>query len=192
MIRVDPIGGATDTRRLPVDASGTSLYWVGLNKAKKSVEVDLKTAEGRAIVTSLIAAPGPGIVVTNSVGQGWLSYDELRKHRSDLIHVHILGRSDGKPAVDQAGRQFAYHVATLMGKGEGTLEASMVKAYVCKAAEWVSREAMQIHGGFGYAEEYTVSRLFVDARVLSIFEGADETLCLKVIARRLIEASSNN
>ena len=45
---------------------------------------------------------------------------------------------------------------------------------------------MQIHGGFGYAEEYAVSRLFVDARVLSIFEGADETLCLKVIARRLV------
>ena len=35
----------------------------------------------------------------------------------------------------------------------------MVKAYVCKAAEWVTREAMQIHGGFGFAEEYTVSRL---------------------------------
>jgi len=85
----------------------------------------------------------------------------------------------------QAARQFSYHVATLMAKGEGSLEASMVKAYVCRAAEWVTREAMQIHGGYGYAEEYTVSRLFVDARVLSIFEGADETLCLKVIARRL-------
>jgi (2S)-methylsuccinyl-CoA dehydrogenase len=89
--------------------------------------------------------------------------------------------------VIQAARQFAYTVATLMGKGEGKVEASMVKAYVCKAAEWVTREAMQIHGGFGYAEEYSVSRLFVDARVLSIFEGADETLCLKVIARRLTE-----
>jgi (2S)-methylsuccinyl-CoA dehydrogenase len=87
----------------------------------------------------------------------------------------------------QAGRQFGYQVARLMAKGEGTTEASMVKAYVCKAAEWVSREAMQIHGGYGYAEEYSVSRLFVDARVLSIFEGADETLCLKVIARRLTE-----
>jgi (2S)-methylsuccinyl-CoA dehydrogenase len=65
------------------------------------------------------------------------------------------------------------------------MEASMVKAYVCKSAEWVTREALQIHGGYGYAEEYVVSRLFVDARVLSIFEGADETLCLKVIARRL-------
>ena len=90
----------------------------------------------------------------------------------------------------QAARQFSYAVATLMAKGQGTMEASMVKAYVCRAAEWVTREAMQIHGGFGYAEEYTVSRLFVDARVLSIFEGADETLCLKVIARRLIDASA--
>ncbi len=87
----------------------------------------------------------------------------------------------------QAGRQFAYHVATLMAKGQGSIEASMVKAYVCKAAEWVTREAMQIHGGYGYAEEYSVSRLYVDARVLSIFEGADETLCLKVIARRLCD-----
>ena len=89
----------------------------------------------------------------------------------------------------QAGRQFGYQVAKLMDKGVGTTEASMVKAYVCKAAEWVTREAMQIHGGYGYAEEYSVSRLFVDARVLSIFEGADETLCLKVIARRLTEQS---
>ncbi|MGH9191450.1 MAG: acyl-CoA dehydrogenase family protein [Acidimicrobiales bacterium] len=89
----------------------------------------------------------------------------------------------------QAARQFAYAVARLMAKGEGAMEAAMVKAYVCKAAEWVTREAMQIHGGYGYAEEYAVSRYFVDARVLSIFEGADETLCLKVIARRLVESA---
>ena len=86
----------------------------------------------------------------------------------------------------QATRQSSYHVARLMAQGEGALEASMVKAYVCRAAEWVTREAMQIHGGMGYAEEFPVSRYFVDARVLSIFEGADETLALKVIARRLI------
>jgi len=92
-------------------------------------------------------------------------------------------------ATIQAARQFMYAVARMMAKGEGTLEAAMVKAYVCKAAEWVTREAMQIHGGYGYAEEYAVSRYFVDARVLSIFEGADETLCLKVIARRLVDAA---
>ena len=86
----------------------------------------------------------------------------------------------------QASRQFTYEVARLMAKGEGALEASMIKAYVCRAAEWVTREALQIHGGMGYAEEFPVSRYFVDARVLSIFEGADETLALKVIARRLM------
>jgi (2S)-methylsuccinyl-CoA dehydrogenase len=115
---------------------------------------------------------------------------EYARHRvvfgSPIVDYELTRAKLGRMAVlIQAGRQFAYHVATLMAKGQGATEASMVKAYVCKAAEWVTREAMQIHGGFGYAEEYTVSRLFVDARVLSIFEGADETLCLKVIARRL-------
>jgi len=90
-------------------------------------------------------------------------------------------------ALIQAGRQFSYEVARRMGRGEGTLDASMVKACVCRAAEWVTRESMQLHGGMGYAEEFPVSRYFVDARVLSIFEGADETLCLRVIARRLAE-----
>jgi (2S)-methylsuccinyl-CoA dehydrogenase len=63
----------------------------------------------------------------------------------------------------------------------------MVKMYACRAAEWVTGEAQQIHGGLGYADEYAVSRYFVDARVLSIFEGAEEILALKVIARRLLE-----
>jgi (2S)-methylsuccinyl-CoA dehydrogenase len=90
-------------------------------------------------------------------------------------------------ALIQAGRQFSYEVAARAGRGEGALAASMVKAYVCRTAEWVTREAMQLHGGMGYAEEFPVSRYFVDARVLSIFEGADETLCLRVIARRLAE-----
>ncbi|MDH3293461.1 MAG: acyl-CoA/acyl-ACP dehydrogenase [Acidimicrobiia bacterium] len=94
-------------------------------------------------------------------------------------------------ALIQASRQFAYSVGRMMAKGEGQMEASMVKAYVCKAAEWVTREAMQIHGGMGYAEEYDVSRYFVDARVLSIFEGADETLCLKVIARTLLRQEAD-
>jgi (2S)-methylsuccinyl-CoA dehydrogenase len=90
----------------------------------------------------------------------------------------------------QSSRQFMYQVARQMAKGQGAMEASMVKAYVCRAAEWVAREAMQIHGGMGYAEEFPVSRYFVDARVLSIFEGADEILALGVIARRLVDRAA--
>jgi (2S)-methylsuccinyl-CoA dehydrogenase len=88
-----------------------------------------------------------------------------------------------------ACRRFSYRSAQLLGAGEGQMEASMVKAFSCLAAEWVTREAQQIHGGMGYAEEYAVSRYFVDARVLSIFEGADEVLALRVIIRRLLESA---
>lgn len=88
-----------------------------------------------------------------------------------------------------AAREATFVAARAAAGGSGSVEAAMVKAFACRAAEWVTREAMQIHGGMGYAEEFAVSRLYVDARVLSIFEGADETLCLKVIARRLVSST---
>jgi (2S)-methylsuccinyl-CoA dehydrogenase len=118
-----------------------------------------------------------------------LSYAQERKVFGAPVFDYQLSKVKlaRMAALIQAGRQFSYDVAGKMARGDGTLEASMVKAYVCRAAEWVTREAMQLHGGMGYAEEFPVSRYFVDARVLSIFEGADETLCLRVIARRLAE-----
>ena len=129
-----------------------------------------------------------------AIGVMQRAYDEAVRYSQER---NIFGRTLGSyeltqvklgrmAAVIQACRQYSYTVAEKMSAGEGGLEAAMIKAYSCKAAEWITREAMQIHGGFGYAEEYVVSRLFVDARVLSIFEGADETLCLKLIGRRLL------
>jgi (2S)-methylsuccinyl-CoA dehydrogenase len=118
-----------------------------------------------------------------------LSYAQERRVFGQSVFDYQLSQAKlaRMATLIQAGRQFAYDVARRMAKGEGALQASMVKAYVCRASEWVTREAMQLHGGMGYAEEFPVSRYFVDARVLSIFEGADETLCLRVIARRLAE-----
>jgi 2-methylfumaryl-CoA isomerase len=102
VIRIDPHGGAPDHHRWPLAPSGTSLYWAGLNKGKKSVSVDLRSAQGQELVTRLIADSGPdgGIVLTNAVGRGWLSYDALVSRRPDLIHVQIEGHHDGTPAVD--------------------------------------------------------------------------------------------
>jgi (2S)-methylsuccinyl-CoA dehydrogenase len=130
-----------------------------------------------------------------AIGVMQAAYEDARQYALDravfgapIAEYQLTKAKLARMAVTiQAARQFSYAVARMMAKGEGSMEAAMVKAYVCKAAEWVTREAMQIHGGYGYAEEYAVSRYFVDARVLSIFEGADETLCLKVIARRLVE-----
>ena len=92
-----------------------------------------------------------------------------------------------------ACRHLAYDVARRLDAGgdspDVSPEASLAKLIACRAAEWVTREALQLHGGMGYAEESAVSRYWVDARVLSIFEGAEETLALKVIARRLLESA---
>lgn len=90
-------------------------------------------------------------------------------------------------ALIQAARQATYHACGLMDQHQGQMEASLVKFYASKISEWISREALQIHGGYGYAEEYAVSRYFVDARVFSIFEGAEEVLALRVIAPALLK-----
>lgn len=89
----------------------------------------------------------------------------------------------------QAARLLSFHAARLANESKGQLESSMAKLFASRQAEWVTREAQQIHGGMGYAEEYAVSRYFVDARVFSIFEGAEEILALRVIARQLLEKS---
>jgi (2S)-methylsuccinyl-CoA dehydrogenase len=86
-----------------------------------------------------------------------------------------------------ACRQLTYTIGRVLDQGGGRMEASLAKLLACRSAELVTREALQIHGGMGYAEEMPISRYFVDARVLSIFEGAEETLALKVIARSLLE-----
>ncbi|MBK8745736.1 acyl-CoA dehydrogenase family protein [Propionivibrio sp.] len=119
-----------------------------------------------------------------------VSYSQERKAFGKLIGDFQLTRVKlaRMATLLTVSRQFTYAVGRLMDQGKGQMEASMVKLFTCRTAEWLTREAMQIHGGMGYAEETPVSRYFLDARVLSIFEGAEETLALKVIARSLIDA----
>jgi 2-methylfumaryl-CoA isomerase len=102
VIRVDPLGGAADIERWPVAESGTSMYWTGLNKGKRSVTADFRSAAGRRQIVDLITEPGAGkgILLTNAVGRGFLDDAVLRARRPDLIHLQIRGRHDGSPAVD--------------------------------------------------------------------------------------------
>lgn len=98
VVRVDPIGGAADYRRWPVTDDGTSIYWTGLNKGKRSVVADLRSPEGQQVIQRLIA--DSGVVITNMTGRQWLSYEALAPERPDLIHLEVVGRSDGSTAVD--------------------------------------------------------------------------------------------
>ena len=101
VIRVDPPGGGLDYGRWPVTADGRSLYWAGLNAGKRSVNLDLRSEEGRATLVDLITAAGEdaGIFITN-LSPRWLSYERLSRIRPDLIMVVLRGNPDGSIAVD--------------------------------------------------------------------------------------------
>jgi 2-methylfumaryl-CoA isomerase len=101
VIRIDPLGGAADTTRWPLAPNGSSLYWTGLNKNKRSVTLDFRSPGGQDTLRQLIRNSGEdgGILLTNAAFP-WLSYDALKSARPDLIHLLIAGKHDGTAAVD--------------------------------------------------------------------------------------------
>ncbi len=102
VIRFDRIEGGLDAARWPVTKDGRSLFWAGLNKGKKSVAVDMKTPQGREVITRIITAPGDdaGLFLTNLRVRGWMDHETLSRHRDDLIMVALLGDRHGRAAVD--------------------------------------------------------------------------------------------
>ena len=102
VIRFDPLTGGLDSRRWPLSESGKSLYWVGLNKGKRSIAVNTRDPEGQALITRLLAESGEGggIFLTNFPTTGWNSYERLKAARPDLIMLRLTGNPDGSTAVD--------------------------------------------------------------------------------------------
>ncbi len=98
VIRFDQIGGGLDYQRWPLADNGASLFWAGLNKGKRSLEVDLRSDQGRELITACIAAAGA--FLTNFPARGWLSYESLKQRRDDLIMVLLTGNRDGTSEVD--------------------------------------------------------------------------------------------
>jgi 2-methylfumaryl-CoA isomerase len=87
---------------MPYAPSGSSLFWSGMNKGKKSIAVDMKSPDGKELISNLITAPGKdaGLFLTNLKVRGWLDYETLSKVRSDIIIVTLTGDRHGKPQVD--------------------------------------------------------------------------------------------
>ena len=102
VIRFDRLEGGLDARRMPYAPSGSSLFWSGMNKGKKSIAVDMKSPDGKELISNLITAPGKdaGLFLTNLKVRGWLDYETLSKVRSDIIIVTLTGDRHGKPQVD--------------------------------------------------------------------------------------------
>ncbi len=98
VIRVDQIGGGPDFRRWPVTKGNDSLYWENLNRAKKSVALDLGSPQGRELLQELVRKTGQ--FVTNFPAEGFLSHAKLAEGRADLVTVRVMGWADGSPALD--------------------------------------------------------------------------------------------
>jgi (2S)-methylsuccinyl-CoA dehydrogenase len=131
---------------------------------------------------------GRAIGVTEAAFERALEYAKQRRlfGRSEF-DLQLVRAKLGMMAVRlYASRQLSYRAARLRDD-DGQVEASLAKLYAARAAELVTRESMQLHGAMGYAEETDISRYFVDARVLAIFEGAEEVLSLRVIGRALLD-----
>jgi len=145
----------------------------------------MRTFEAARIQT---AARGVGVAVAAFDQAMRYSHDRIQ-FGQPLFNFGRVARKIGRMVARiQAARQLTYFAAREKDKDiRCDLEAGMAKLLATRAA-WEAADAdVQIHGGNGFAEEYTASRLLVDARVLSIFEGANE-IQAGVVARRLLES----
>jgi alkylation response protein AidB-like acyl-CoA dehydrogenase len=120
-----------------------------------------------------------------------LAYSKERKTFGKPIHDHqaiAFKLADMEMKVEQA-RLLVYKAAWLKDQGMPyDKESAMAKLAASEAAMWVSTEAVQVHGGYGYVKEYHVERLMRDAKITQIYEGTSEIQRI-VISRDLIKNS---
>lgn len=144
----------------------------------------MRTFESARIQT---AARGVGLAQA-ALEDALLYANEREQFGGPIFQFPRVARKIGRMICRiQAGRQLTYFSAREKDQEKRCdLEAGMAKLLATRSAWEASDANVQIHGGNGYAEEYTASRLLVDSRVLSIFEGANE-IQAHVVARRLLE-----
>jgi alkylation response protein AidB-like acyl-CoA dehydrogenase len=153
-----------------------------LGERGKGLAIALSNLEGGRIG---IAAQALGIA--RAAFEEALAYAKDRKQFGIPIVEH---QSIGNMLADMttrinAARLLIHHAARLRTVGKPCLsEASQAKLFASEVAEWVCSKAIQIHGGYGYLEDYPVERHYRDARITQIYEGTSEIQRL-VIARSL-------
>jgi 2-methylfumaryl-CoA isomerase len=98
VIRVDHKAGGLDYNRYMLTSEGRSLSWENLNRAKKSVALDLQSGEGRELCVEL--ATKTGQLITNLPEQSFLGHDRMQAKRADMISLRVMGRHDGRQAMD--------------------------------------------------------------------------------------------
>ncbi|MEL6545515.1 MAG: acyl-CoA dehydrogenase family protein, partial [Myxococcota bacterium] len=175
-------------------------------KASHTVPLSLQDVElsddavlgelGKGFRIAMTALDGGRIGVSaQALGIAWSAYDSARRYVTEREQF-------GKRLSDQQAIQFkladmateldaawllVMRAASMKERGVPfTREASMAKVFATEAANRVVREAVQVHGGYGYTEEYSVARAYRDCRVTQIYEGTSEVQRM-VIAREILK-----
>jgi len=210
LVRTDPAGGSrslsqilvpTDTPGLTIGApekkmglKGSPTHAVTFDEVRVPLE-NLVGEEGRGLQQTLATLDSGRISIgALAVGLAQAAFEEALKYAKER-------KTFGKPIAEhqaiqwmladaatevQAARWMVYYAAWLKEQGRPyTKEAAMAKLFATEVSERVCRNAIQIHGGYGYSSEFEVERIYRDTRLMTIGEGTSEIQRL-VISRLLL------
>ena len=212
LVRTDSAGGSRSLSQILVPTNTPGLR-IGLPEKKmglhgspthavtyENVRVPLENLigeEGRGLHQTLATLDGGRIGIgAISIGLAQAAFDEAVNYARER---EAFGKPIGEQQAIQwmlsdaateleAARVMLYKAAWLKEKGRTyNKEAAMAKLFATEMAERVTRNAIQIHGGYGYSSEYPVERMYRDARLMTIGEGTSEIQRL-IIARHVLTA----
>jgi alkylation response protein AidB-like acyl-CoA dehydrogenase len=210
LVRTDPKGGShslsmivvpTDTPGLHIGSpekkmglKGSPTHAVTYDTVRVPAD-HLLGEEGRGLTQTLIVLDGGRIGIgALSLGLAQAAFEEAVRYAKDrqtfgkkiAEHQAIQWMLADAATEIQAARLMVYNAAWLKSEGRPfTREAATAKLFATEMAERVCRNAIQIHGGYGYSREYPVERMYRDARLMTIGEGTSEVQRM-VIARNIL------
>jgi alkylation response protein AidB-like acyl-CoA dehydrogenase len=212
LARTDPAGGSQSLSMILVPTSTPGLH---IAQAEKKMGVKGSPTHAvsydnlRVPVDYLVGELGGGLrqtlqvldggrisIAALSVGLAQAALEESLRYAQErhtfgkpiAAHQAIQWMLADAATEIQAARLMVYHVAWLKSQGRHfSKEAAMAKLFATEMAERVTRNAIQIHGGYGYSREYPVERMYRDARLMTIGEGTSEMQRM-VIARLLLHS----
>lgn len=211
LVRTDPKGGSASLSMIlvPTDSPGLHLGPPEKKMGLKGSPTHAVTYEDVRVPSDyLIGELGKGLQQTmvvldgGRVSIGALSVGLAQSAFEEAIRYAQERQTFGQPIANyqaiqwmlsnaateiQAARLMVYYAAWLKEQGKPySKEAAMAKMFASEMAERVCRDAIQIHGGYGYSREYPVERIYRDARLMTIGEGTSEIQRL-VIARHIMQ-----
>jgi alkylation response protein AidB-like acyl-CoA dehydrogenase len=156
-----------------------------------------KEGDGFKIAMRVLDRSRPGIGAQGlGIAQGATDYAlEYAKHRETMgkpiaEHQLIAGKLADMETACEAARGLLYKFGEMVDQGvdggELTKASAQAKLFCTDTAMWVTTEAVQILGGYGYIKEYPVERMMRDAKITQIYEGTNEIQRL-VIAREMLK-----